>query len=94
MLEATAQTQAILTTAKNLLEASAPMIDRRGLTLIGISLTNLTPGDWVQLMLPFAESGDLDEALDAVRERFGSGAITRAALVGRTPQLTVPLLHE
>jgi mannonate dehydratase len=51
-----------------------PMIERRGLTLIGISLTNLTPGDWVQLPLPFAETGDLDAALDAVRERFGFGA--------------------
>ena len=94
MLEATAQTQPILTAAKNLLEGSKPMIERRGLTLIGVSLTNLTPGDWVQLVLPFAESGDLDAALDAVRERFGSGAITRAALVGRTPQLTVPLLPD
>jgi len=94
LLEATAQTEPILTMAKNLLQASQPMIERRGLTLIGISLTNLTSGDWVQLVLPFAESGDLDAALDAVRERFGSGAITRAALVGRTPQLTVPLLPD
>jgi DNA polymerase-4 len=94
LLEATAQTEAILTAAKTLLEASAPMIGRRGLTLIGISLTNLTPGDWVQLGLPFAESGDLDAALDAVRERFGAGAITRAALVGRAPLVSVPLLPD
>jgi DNA polymerase-4 len=94
MLEATAQTQVVLSTARNLLAASMPMIERRGLTLIGISLTNLTPGDWVQLPLPFAETGDLDAALDAVRERFGSTAITRAALIGREPQLTVPLLPD
>ena len=94
MLEATAQTQVVLSTARNLLAASMPMIERRGLTLIGISLTNLTPGDWVQLPLPFAEAGDLDAALDAVRERFGSAAITRAALIGREPQLTVPLLPD
>ncbi len=94
MLEATCQTQAILDTARDLLTASMPMIERRGLTLIGISLTNLTPGAWVQLALPFAESADLDSALDAVRERFGSAAITRAALLGRDPELTVPLLPD
>jgi DNA polymerase-4 len=94
LLEATAQTEAILTTAKTLFEASAPMIERRGLTLIGVSVTNLTPGDWAQLVLPFAQSGDLDAALDAVRERFGSGAITRAALVGRAPLVSVPLLPD
>lgn len=94
MLEATAQTESILRTAKDLLETCSPMIERRGLTLIGISLTNLTPDDWVQLVLPFAESADLDAALDAVRERFGSGSITRAALIGRAPQLAVPLLPD
>ncbi|HUE28078.1 MAG TPA: DNA polymerase IV [Solirubrobacteraceae bacterium] len=94
MLEATCQTQAILATARELLAASTPMIERRGLTLIGVSLTNLTPGAWVQLALPFAESVELDSALDAVRERFGSAAITRAALLGRDPDLTVPLLPD
>jgi DNA polymerase-4 len=94
MLEATCQTQVILATARDLLGASMPMIERRGLTLIGISLTSLTPGDCVQLPLPFAESGDLDAALDAVRDRFGSAAITRAALVGRAPMLSVPLLPD
>jgi DNA polymerase-4 len=95
LLEATAQTEAILTAARRLLDASIPIIKCRGLTLIGVSLTNLTPGDWVQLVLPFAaESDDLDAALDAVRERFGSGAITRAALVGRAPLVTVPLLPD
>jgi DNA polymerase IV len=94
MLEATCQTQVILTTARDLLAASTPMIERRGLTLIGISLTNLTPGAWVQLALPFAESADLDAALDAVRERYGSAAITRAALLGRDPGISVPLLPD
>jgi DNA polymerase-4 len=94
LLEATCQTEPILTAAKRLLDASGPMIERRGLTLIGVSLTNLTAGDWVQLVLPFAASDELDAALDAVRGRFGSGAITRAALIGRAPQLSVPLLPD
>ena len=51
-------------------EASTPMIEQRGLTLVGVSLTNLGPGGWVQLPLPFVEYRDLDATLDAVRERF------------------------
>ena len=94
MLEATCQTQAILVTARDLLVASMPMIERRGVTLIGVSLTNLMPGAWVQLALPFAQRADLDAALDAVRERYGSAAITRGALVGRDPEMTVPLLPD
>ena len=47
-------------------------------------------------MLPFdrAGAGPLDAALDDVRERFGSASVTRAALVGRDPGLTVPLLPD
>ena len=46
--------------------------------------------------LPFDGSvGDaLDAALDEVRYRFGSAAVTRAALLGRRQGLTVPLLPD
>ncbi|NKY50674.1 hypothetical protein [Nocardia vermiculata] len=47
-------------------------------------------------MLPLdhhAESG-LDAALDAVRDRFGAGTVTRAALLGRGEGLSVPLLPD
>ena len=40
--EPTAQTDRILTMASSLLTASMPMIERRGVTLIGIALTNLS----------------------------------------------------
>jgi DNA polymerase IV len=36
----------------------------------------------------------LDATLDDVRERFGSGAITRAVLLGRDQGLSVPLLPD
>ena len=51
--EATDQTPTILQTANGLLRASMPMIERQGLTLIGIALTNLYDRGAVQLMLPF-----------------------------------------
>ncbi len=92
--EPTDQTYAILQTATGLLRASRPIIERRGLTLIGIALTNLTDAGAVQLVLPFDRARDLDTVVDRVRERFGSGAITRGVLVGRDPGVWVPLLPD
>jgi DNA polymerase IV len=94
MAEPTAQTDRILSTANGLLEASMPVIERRGLTLIGIALANLSDEGAFQLALPFDRSRDLDETLDRVRDRFGSTAITRCVLVGRDPGLSVPLLPD
>jgi DNA polymerase-4 len=94
--EATAHTQTILTTARGLLAAATPMIEWRGITLVGVALGNLEDEGAVQLALPFARepTSTLDATLDEVRDRFGSGAITRAVLLGRDPGLTVPLLPD
>ncbi len=94
MREPTARTAAILMTASGLLTASMPLIRRRGLTLIGIALANLTDQGGAQLVLPFDRARNLDATLDRVRERFGSAAITRGALVGRDPGVWVPLLPD
>jgi DNA polymerase-4 len=94
MREATDQTPTILHTANELLKTSMPMIERRGLTLIGIALTNLYDRGAVQLMLPFNRSRDLDAVVDRVRDRFGSKAITRGVLVGTDPGIWVPLLPD
>ena len=60
------------------------MIEHRGITLIGVALGNLDDDGAVQLALPFDRArGPLDTALDEVRDRFGSAAITRAVLLGR-----------
>ena len=96
MSRATARTQAILTAARGLLTAALPMVERRGVTLIGVSLGNLADDGFVQLELPFDRrpSFALDGALDRVRERFGSDAITRGVLVGRDQGPSVPLLPD
>jgi DNA polymerase IV len=92
--EATARTETILATARGLLAAAMPMIDRQGLTLLGITFTNLENEDAIQLVLPFDHRTALDVVLDEVRERFGSDAITRAVLLGRDQGLAVPLLPD
>jgi DNA polymerase-4 len=92
--EATAQTETILVTARGLLATAMPTIERRGITLVGVALTNLTDDRFVQLVLPFERARTLDATIDHVRDRFGSGAITRAVLLGRDPGLSVPLLPD
>jgi DNA polymerase-4 len=93
---ATAQTQVILDTARALLATVMPMIERQGLTLVGVAVANLDNADAVQLALPFGPHGSdaLDAALDEVRDRFGTAAITRAVLLGRDPGWTMPLLPD
>jgi DNA polymerase-4 len=89
-------TRTILDTVRHLLLGTRPLIETRGITLVGISVANLAEAGTVQPMLPFApgDAGDLDAALDVVRERFGSAAITRAILIGRDHTPTVPLLPD
>src|SRR5262249_54458652 len=93
---ATAHTHTILTTARGLLAATMPLIASRGLTLVGIAVANLEHDVPAQLALPFAVHGGyaLDAALDEIRERFGTLAVTRAVLLGRDPGLTMPLLPD
>ena len=47
-------------------------------------------------MLPFdrRSGGALDAALDEVRRRFGTAAITRAVLLGRDQGWSPPLLPD
>ncbi len=92
--EATAHTQTILVTARELLVAALPMIEQQGVTLVGISLGNLENDDAIQLALPLDRQRTLDATLDDVRDRFGATAITRAVLVGRDPGIDVPLLPD
>ena len=72
------------------------MIERRGITLVGVALANLADDGARQLALPFdcERARALDAVLDALRDEFGSGAITRAVLLGRDPGLSVPLLPD
>jgi hypothetical protein len=65
-----------------------------GVRLLGVSVSGLTDEPVQQLTLALdgddggtdavaPEWSDVDEAVDAIRERFGAGAIGPAALVGR-----------
>ena len=96
MLEATAETPALLAAARGLLAAAMPLIRANGITLIGVSLGNLGEGHAIQLALPLGRKRryELDVALDEIRERFGSTAVTRAVLLGHDPGITVPLLPD
>ena len=96
MTRATAETQVIADTARGLLAAAVPMIERRGLTLVGVAVGNLENDRPVQLTFPFDadDSAALDAAVDEIRNRFGLAAITRGVLLGRKPGLTVPLLPD
>jgi DNA polymerase-4 len=74
----------------------APLIRDGGLTLLGISLTNLDDADALQLELPYAvrEVGLLDTALDGIREKFGKTAVQRAVLLGKDPGWAPPMLPD
>ena len=96
LARATAHTPTILATVRGLLEAAAPIVRQRGLTLVGIAVGNLDDADAVQLALPFdhQSASALDAALDEVRDRFGSAAVTRAVLLGRHQGQTMPTLPD
>jgi DNA polymerase-4 len=92
----TDDTQTILPVARGLLAAATPLIERRGITLVGVAVGNLGDGRNLQLPLPFdrRRCGALDAALDEVRSRFGTGSVTRAVLLGRGRGVEMPLLPD
>jgi DNA polymerase IV len=92
----TCQTRTVLTTARGLLASAMPLIERDGLTMLGIAVSNLTDGRAIQLTLPFdrEDPSALDAVVDGVRDRYGPNAITRATLLGRDLGLSVPLLPD
>ena len=72
------------------------MIERQGITLVGISVANLDDDGALQLVLPLDGHHGItfNEALDEIRERFGPSAVVRAVLLGRDHGLSVPLLPD
>jgi DNA polymerase IV len=92
--QATQQTEPILVAARALLAMTRPTIEYKGLTLLGISLTNLQDAADVQLVFAFERRQAVDEALDSVRDRYGTTAITRAVLLGSDQGFSVPLLPD
>jgi DNA polymerase-4 len=96
LVHPTANTGVILATAAALLEGAAPVIERRGITLVGVAVGNLGDGTALQLALPLDRrySDALDAALDEVWQRFGSRAVTRAVVLDRGRGVEMPLLPD
>jgi DNA polymerase-4 len=92
----TADTDPLRRAVHRLLAAAQPMVVERGLTLVGIAVSNLSDADAVQLPLPFDDGhgAALDHALDAVRARFGGASVGRAALLGRDRGWSMPRLPD
>ena len=93
---ATAETRPVVDAARGLLLADRPLIAQGGLTLVGVSVSNLEDARAVQLPLPFEarNRADLDGALDAIHDRFGKSSVTRGSLLGRDPGWTAPHLPD
>jgi DNA polymerase IV len=92
--EPTDRTPTVLAAARALLDAAQPMIERRGITLIGVALSNLEDaGGRGQLVLD-DRTATLDSTLDELRERFGTEAITRAVLLDRDEAPVMPRLPD
>ncbi len=93
---ATTSTHLVLDTARRLLASSLPLLERRGVTLVGVAVTGLETAPPLQPELPLDGRDDvaLDGVVDEIRDRFGRAAITRGVLVGRDPGWTMPLLPD
>jgi DNA polymerase-4 len=87
--------------AMTILHGEREVIEAKGLTLLGLSVGNLSsiPPDArgvEQLLLPFGrkDRSGLDQAVDDLRRRFGNSALTRASLLGRRTDFEVPKLPD
>jgi DNA polymerase-4 len=92
----TSQSEPVLDVARGLLASVQPLVAARGITLVGLSVANLDNDPPSQLTLPLDAHlrGTLDGAIDDVRERFGSLAVTRAVHLGRDVTQSVPMLPD
>ena len=92
----TDRTAVLLMVARGLLDAALPVIAERGITLIGVSLSQLGHLDDTQSELPidWDDGVRLDTVLDAVRDKYGATSVARAAQLGRDPGWSTPVLPE
>ncbi|MEU1973654.1 DNA polymerase IV [Microbacterium sp. NPDC019599] len=92
----TERTAVLLAVAQGLLAAALPEIEERGITLIGVTFSQLGRAEDAPPELPidFEDGARLDTVLDAVRDRFGATSVARAAQLGRDPGWSTPVLPE
>ncbi len=91
----TASTDLVVDIARRMLQSRMPDIEEKGCTLVGLAVAGLDDHA-AQLALPFTTSSgaELDEAVDAVRDKFGSSAVRRAVQVGRAERPAMPILPD
>jgi DNA polymerase-4 len=94
LTEATDRTAVVLAAARGLLAAARPTVEERGITLVGVALSNLEDAGAAQLALDDDRAGALDSTLDELRDRFGTDAITRAVLLDHDERPTLPQLPD
>ena len=82
----TAGTGTILAAARALLAAARPMVEHRGITLLGITVANLSTEAQLELPLDPRVDPALDRAIDEIRERFGNDAIRRGSARQTAPR--------
>lgn len=97
----TDRTETVLSTARDLLADLRPLLEREGVTLVGVSVGNLDDHG-AQLELPLGDDENpraaagaaLDDVLDAVRGKFGRAAVERAVQLGRHAPSEAPHLPD
>jgi DNA polymerase-4 len=101
LAHATAATEPVAQVALAILRAEQEVIDAKGLTLLGLSVGNLSaiPPDArgvEQLVLQFGrkDASALDGTVDDLRKRFGSKALMRASLLRARTGFEVPKLPD
>jgi DNA polymerase-4 len=77
----TSQMAAVLAALRLLLAAAMPVIEKRGVTLLGVTISGLERGEQLELPLDGHDPQVLDATVDDVRDRFGTDAVKRAKLL-------------
>lgn len=92
----TDRTAILLDVARTLLTTAWPEIEKRGITLIGVSLSQLDRAENAQPELPidWGDEQRLDSVLDTLRDRFGASSVSRAVQLGRDSGWSSPVLPE
>lgn len=96
LVQPTDRTDEFLAAGRDLLGERWAHLETAGCTLLGVSVSDLSSADAVQLGLDLDghDHRRLDHVLDDVRGRFGGGSVVRASLLGGDDGRSVPMLPD
>jgi len=77
----TARMATVLAALRLLLATAMPVIEKRGITLLGVTISGLDGGEQLELAVDGHDPQVLDAMVDGVRKRFGTDAVKRAKLL-------------